>query len=128
MILRTRIAAVIAFIIGAMAVFAGGRVVFLGQMPNYNVIPWLPWYNFTIGVITLVITAPWLWKNHPHARSASVATFAAHATVMFTLLTAYQGIVAGESIRAMTIRLAAWTIILLLLYLPCKLASKLESN
>jgi len=126
--IRTRIAAVIAFIIGAMAVFAGGRVVVLGQMPDYHVIPWLPWYNFTMGVITLVITTPWLWKNHPYARSASVATFAAHATVMLTLLTAYQGIVAGESIRAMTIRLTAWAIILLLLYLPCKSASKSKVN
>jgi len=118
MTLRTRLAAVIAFIIGAMAVFAGGQVVVLGQMPDYHVIPWLPWYNFTMGVITLVVTAPWLWKNSPYARTASLATFAAHATVMLTLLTAYQGIVASESLRAMTIRLTAWSIILLLLYWP----------
>ncbi|WP_457636736.1 hypothetical protein [Oceanithermus sp.] len=99
-----------------MAVFAGGQVVLLGHMPDYHVIPWLPWYNFTVGVITVVITALLLWKALPAGRSASLATFAAHATVMTILLTAYRNEVAIDSLRAMTIRLTAWTVILLLIY------------
>lgn len=120
MTLRTRIAAVIALIIGAMAVFAGGQVVLLGHLPDYHVIPWLPWYNFTVGVITLVVTVPWLWKNTPNGRLASVATFAAHATVMAILLTAYRTEVASDSLRAMTIRLTAWSVVLLLIYWPSR--------
>ncbi|MBI3163511.1 MAG: hypothetical protein HYZ24_02430, partial [Chloroflexi bacterium] len=41
----TKISSILAFIIGAMAVFAGGQVL-LGNLPDYCVINWLPVYNF----------------------------------------------------------------------------------
>lgn len=111
----TKIAAVLALIIGAMAIFAGGKVL-LGILPDYNVINWLPVYNYTAGVLTVSITAVLLWKNHRYARAAAVAVTTAHALVMVILLIAYGPVVAPDSLVAMTVRLVVWTIILALLF------------
>jgi len=73
---RMKVAAVLAFIIGGMAIFSGGQVVLLGKEQNYYVISWLPYYNFTMGVITFFVTAVLLWKNSPYARAAALATLA----------------------------------------------------
>jgi hypothetical protein len=110
----TKIAAVLAFIIGAMAVFAGGRVL-LGTDPGYYVIDWLPVYNFTVGMITVLVTAVLIWKNSRYAWPAAVATLSAHILVMLSLLVAYRDVVAPDSLRAMTIRIVVWLIILALL-------------
>jgi hypothetical protein len=110
-----RVAAVLALVIGAMAIVAGGQVL-LGDMPDYYVIGWLPVYNFTAGVITVLITAVLLWRRHRYGRAAAVITFAAHAAVMGILLAAYRPVVAPDSLRAMTIRLVVWLLILGLLF------------
>jgi hypothetical protein len=110
---RTKIAAVLAFIIGAMAVFAGGRVL-LGTDPGYHVIDWLPVYNFTVGVITVLVTAVLIWKNSRYAWPTAVATLSAHILVMLSLPVAYRGVVAPDSLMAMTVRIVAWLIILAL--------------
>jgi hypothetical protein len=47
----SKVAAGLAFIIGAMAIFAGGQVL-LGRDPGYYVIGWLPIYNFVMGVLS----------------------------------------------------------------------------
>ncbi len=110
-----KIASILAFIIGAMAIFAGGQVLLLGKEMNYYVINWLPYYNFTVGLITFVVTALLIWKNAHYAMPAAIATFAAHAIVMIILLTAYRNVVAKESIVAMTVRLVVWAVILILI-------------
>ncbi|MDT8305556.1 MAG: hypothetical protein RRC07_06435 [Anaerolineae bacterium] len=115
----TKIAAVLALIIGAMAIFAGGKVL-LGIMPDYYVINWLPVYNYTAGILTVALTAILLWANHRYARVAAVATFAVHAVVMLVLQTGYRDVVASDSIRAMTVRLVVWAIILGLLFVPVR--------
>jgi hypothetical protein len=120
-----RIAAVLALIIGAMAVVAGGQVL-LGSVPDYYVIDWLPVYNFTAGLVTTLLTAVLLWRHHRYGRAAAVATFAAHASVMGILLTAYRPVVASDSLRAMTVRLVVWTIILGLLFLGPRLRGARE--
>src|SRR5512133_2892410 len=81
-----KIAAVLALIIGAMAVFAGGKVL-LGIDPGYYVIDWVPVYNFGMGVITVFFTAVLVWKNHRFALLAAGTTLAAHALVMIILWT-----------------------------------------
>lgn len=111
-----KIAAVLAFIIGAMAIFAGGQVL-LGQIPDYYVIDWLPVYNFGVGVITFLLTALLLWKNSRYALAAAAATLTAHSLVMLILQTAYQDVVAPDSLQAMTIRMGVWVVILGLLLL-----------
>lgn len=110
-----KIASVLAFIIGAMAVFAGGKVL-LGNDPGYYVINWLPLYNYTIGILTLFITAVLIWTNGRFAIPAAIGTFSLHAIVMLILQTAYGGVVAPDSIRAMTVRLIVWAMILGLMF------------
>ncbi len=111
----TKIAAILAFIIGAMAVFAGGQAL-LGKDPGYYVINWLLLYNYTAGILTVFITAFLIWTHSRFAMPAAIGTFCLHALVMLILQTAYRSVVAPDSIRAMTIRLIVWGIILALMF------------
>ncbi|MFO7585308.1 MAG: hypothetical protein R6W69_11310 [Anaerolineales bacterium] len=108
-------AAALAFIIGAMAVFAGGQVL-LGSDPGYYVIDWLPVYNYTLGVITVFTTAALIWTNSRLAFPAALATLGVHTLVMVILQIAYRDVVAMDSTMAMTIRMTAWLIILGLMF------------
>jgi len=105
-----KIAAVLAFIIGAMAIFAGGQVL-LGQDPGYYVIDWLPVYNFALGVVSALVTALLIWRGSKWALPAALSTLAAHTLVMVILRTAYSAVVAPDSLRAMTIRIVVWLLI-----------------
>ena len=111
----TKTAAILALIIGGLAVFAGGQAL-LGRDPGYYVINWLLLYNYTVGVLTVCVTAILIWTNHRLALPAAIGTFGAHALVMLVLQVAYRGTVAPDSLRAMTIRLVVWAIILGLLF------------
>ena len=126
-----RIAAILAFIIGAMAIVAGGQVL-LGKVPDYYVINWLPVYNFAMGVLTDFLTAVLIWQNSKYAMSAAIGTFSAHAIVMLILQTAYREVVAPDSIVAMGIRLAVWLTILALMFVQSRknraAAMKLDSQ
>jgi hypothetical protein len=119
---RMKIAAVLALIIGAMAIFAGGRVL-LGVLPDYYVIDWLPIYNFTVGVITVFVTAVLLWKSHRLAKLAAVITFIAHGLVMAILLVFYGAVVASDSLAAMSARGLVWAAILSLLFVQPRVSS-----
>lgn len=114
-----KIASVLAFIIGAMAVFAGGQVL-LGKMPDYYVINWLPVYNYTAGILTVFVTAILIWSRHRLAMPVAIATFVVHALVMLILQTACRDVVAIDSLVAMTVRMAAWIIILALMYVQAR--------
>jgi len=109
-----QMATVLAFIIGAMAIFAGGQVL-LGKDPGYYVIGWLPVYNFMVGLISVFVTAILIWKQSRYALAAAVATLGLHSIVMLTILIAYGDVVAKDSIVAMTIRITVWVIIVGLL-------------
>jgi hypothetical protein len=110
-----KIASILAFIIGAMAIFAGGQVL-IGKDPGYYVIDWLVLYNYTIGILTVFDTAILIWNNHRIALPAAVGTFGLHALVIVILQAAYRSVVAPDSMRAMTIRLVVWVIILGLMF------------
>ena len=110
-----KIAAVPTFIIGAMAVFAGGQVL-LGNLPDYYVINWLPVYNYTVGILTVFVTAILIWSRHRFAMPAAIATFGIHTLVMLILQISYRDVVAIDSIVAMTVRMTIWIIILAMLY------------
>ena len=110
----TKTAAVFTFIIGAMAIFAGGQVV-LGKAMDYYVIDWLPSYNLIIGLISSFFTATVIWRSSKIALPAAIATLVSHASVMLVLQTVYRGVVAEESIKAMTVRITVWLIILALM-------------
>ena len=109
-----KIASALAFIIGAMAVFAGGKVL-LGTLPDYYVIDWLPTYNFIMGMVSIFFSSVVIWKNNKLAMPAAIGTFGIHAIVMLILQTAYREVVAPDSIVAMTVRLVIWAVIIILL-------------
>lgn len=109
-----KIAAVIAFIIGAMAIFAGGQVM-LGEVMDYYVIDWLPVYNLIVGLISFFMTAIIIWKGSKFAMPAAIATLATHGTVMLVLQIAYRDVVAPDSIKAMTVRIVVWLMVLTLM-------------
>jgi len=109
-----KIASVLAFAIGTMAVFAGGRVL-LGTLPDYYVIDWLPTYNFIMGAVSIAFSSIVIWKNNKFAMPAAIGTFSLHAMVMIILQSAYRDLVAPDSVMAMTVRLIVWAIIIGLL-------------
>lgn len=117
-----KIAAILAVIIGVMAVFAGGRVL-LGVLPDYYIIDWLPIYNFAAGAISVFVTSILIWRNNKLAMPVAMTTFAAHAAVMLILLTAYRQVVAPDSLVAMTIRITVWVTILILLLIQRRQSS-----
>lgn len=121
----TKIASALAFIIGAMAIVAGAQVL-MGNDPGYYVINWLPIYNYTIGILTVFITAIFIFTNSRFALPAAIGTFSLHAIVLFILLTAYRNTVAPDSIRAMTIRLVVWVIILGLMFIQARKNKSLQ--
>lgn len=110
-----KIASVLAFLIGVIAVVAGGLVL-LGMPTDYYVINWLLLYNYTAGVLTVSLTAILIWRNNKLAMPAAIATFGAHTSIMLILLTAYRGIVSAHSLEDMTVRIVAWLIILTLMF------------
>lgn len=110
-----KIASIFAFVIGVMAIYAGVKPL-LGNNPAYNVLSWLPLYNYTMGVLTVFITAILIWKDSRLAMPVSIGTFTIHTAVMVILQTAYRGIVAAESLEAMTTRLIVWVVILGLMF------------
>ena len=107
-----KIGAVLAFIIGAAAIFAGLRVGFLGRDPGYDVIAWLPIHNLVIGVVTVFITAVFIWKNSKYALTAVVATLAMHLLTMGVLLIGFGDTVAKQSLVATGIRIVVWLVVL----------------
>ena len=110
-----KISAVLAWIIGLMAIFAGGGVL-LGRDPGYYVINWLPVYNYTVGILTIFVTAILIWSRHRLAMPVAIATFGIHTLVMLILQISYRDVVAIDSIVAMTVRMTIWIIILAMLY------------
>ncbi|MBT3190266.1 MAG: hypothetical protein HN736_01595 [Anaerolineae bacterium] len=112
---RIKTATILSFIIGAMAVFIGVRVAFLGQKMPYYVIGWLPIYNLILGLLTVFLSTILIWKNTRFALPISIATLISHSTVTFFLLITYNGTVSIFSLIAMAIRIATWVIIIRLL-------------
>lgn len=109
-----RIAAVLAFIIGAMAIFAGSQVL-LGRDPGYYVISWLPVYNLIIGLLSVIVAFVLIWRGSRYAIPAAVVILGLHILVFLTILIGYANVVATDSLVAMTIRIGVWLVILALL-------------
>ncbi len=110
-----KIAAVLAFAIGAMSVVSGWRAM-QGWDPGYSVLGWLPVYNFTIGILTVFIPAVLIWRAHRFALPAAVGTFSLHTLVFLLLITFFRAEVAAESISAMLFRLGVWLAVLGLMF------------
>ncbi len=112
---HTKIATILSLVIGAMAVFIGVRVAFLGQKMPYYVIGWLPVYNLVLGLMAVFLSTILIWKNSRFALPISIATLISHSAVTLFLLISYSGIVSIFSLIAMAIRIVTWVIIIKLL-------------
>ena len=113
--LISKLPSVLAFLVGAMSIVAGG-IVLRGWKPGWSVISWLPVYNFVVGLLTL-IPAYLLWTNQRFAFTASMITFSLHAVVLLLLFTAFRNTAAFQSVGAMSFRLIVWVAILALLWI-----------
>ena len=113
------IAAVLAFILGAMSIVAGGKVM-QGWQPGWLILNWLPVYNFIMGLVTVFVPTILIWKNSPYAIPAALATLGIHAIVLILLVTVFCETTAVQSIFAMIARLAVWVAILALLFRSLK--------
>lgn len=112
--LLAKLPSLLAFLVGGLSILAGGMVL-RGWRPGWNVIGWLPVYNFIVGLLTLV-PAYLLWINHRAALAASIVTFSLHALVILLLFTVFRNTAAFQSLGAMTFRVATWIVILALLW------------
>ncbi len=97
-----------------MSIVAGGKAM-QGWNPGYNVLSWLPVYNFVMGILAL-IPAVLLWINHRFGLAASIATLSVHALVFLLLLITFRDQVAVQSIAAMIFRLVVWVVVLGLMF------------
>lgn len=109
-----KISSVLAVVIGIMAIFVSTKAM-RGWQPGWKVIPWLPVYNFVMGILSLV-PAVLLWINHPYALTTSLITVGIHAIVLLLLLTFFRDRIAAQSARAMGFRVVVWVVILVLLW------------
>jgi len=112
--IKTKIAAVLAFLVGAMSIVAGGRAM-QGWDPGYLVLNWLPVYNFSMGFLS-VIVAILIWKNNRYAKPAAIGVLGAHVIVELLLLTQIFGASATTSVYAMLFRIVVWLIVLGLMF------------
>ncbi|WP_111707647.1 hypothetical protein [Lutibacter citreus] len=105
-------ASILAFIIGAMSIFAGSKVLLGIDTKNYTVLNWLVIYNVIFGFIS-IIAAYLIWLKHKFTKKAIVFILASHLMLLFYLYF-FNKNVASESINAMVFRTSIWVVIALL--------------
>ncbi len=120
---RIKNAAILAFILGITAIFAGARVAIFKQGMPYTILQGLPAYNLILGIFSILPVTFWIWKQSKFAIPASIAILSCHSLVLLVLLVAYFGTVSVYSLGAMLFRVIVWSIILRLLLLHKKEAS-----
>ena len=87
---------------------------------DYYVIDWIPVYNLIVGIISAFFTAIVIWKGSKIALPAAIGTLISHSAVMVILQTAYRDVVAPDSIKATTVRIVLWLIILTLMIIQAR--------
>ncbi|MEZ5444968.1 MAG: hypothetical protein R3F45_04185 [Gammaproteobacteria bacterium] len=109
-IVRTIVVAV-AVLFGVVTLFAGGRVL-LGSDPGYVVFRPLLIYNTAMGIAYLAAGII-VWRNVNAGRNAAGAIFLLNLVVLVGIVVIYRsgGIVAVDSLRAMTLRTVVWLVL-----------------
>jgi len=107
-----KIAAVLALLLGAMSVFAGGKVLLGIDTKNYTVLNGLVVYNVILGFFSIVV-AYCIWKQKQKAKNSVFLVLTLHFLVLM-YLTFMSKTVATESIKAMLFRVSVWLVIVLL--------------
>lgn len=109
------LAAAVAILFGVATLFAGGRVL-LGSDPGYAVFRPLLIYNTAMGVAYLAAGVT-VWRSVNVGRYAAGAIFLLNLLVLLGILVVYRsgGVVAVDSLRAMTLRTVVWLALFLAL-------------
>jgi hypothetical protein len=110
--LSKKFAAILAFTLGVMSVFAGSKVLLEIDTKDYNVLVWLVTYNVIFGAISIVV-AYFIWKNYSKVKTLTLFVLAIHFMV-FMYLKFVSVSAASESIKAMLFRTSIWVLIVVL--------------
>jgi hypothetical protein len=110
-----KIAAVVSLLIGLMAAFTGTRVLLGSFIPDYNVLTWLVYYNVFMGLVS-ILTGLLIWKNYSKVLVFPLGITAGHISVLLSLLTIFNSVVAQQSINAMIFRSSIWLILLFVVW------------
>ncbi|VAX22898.1 hypothetical protein MNBD_IGNAVI01-697 [hydrothermal vent metagenome] len=104
-----KIVAVLAALMGLMALVTGSRVLLGLFDPGYQYFTALLVYNVTLGVVS-ILAGYFIWKKENVALYFSYFITGAHIIVFLLLITVFNDIIAYQSINAMTFRSVAWII------------------
>ncbi len=110
-----KIVAVLATIIGIMAVVTGSRVLLGGFDPDYQYFNSLVSYNVIMGVIS-VIAGILIWQRNSKAIFISFFITVAHITVFLLLKTVFSDVISDHSVNAMTFRSVVWMIFTVIIW------------
>ena len=103
------IIAVLAAIVGTMAVITGSRVLLGLFNPDYEYFTGLLVYNVIMGLVSIV-TGVLIWKRNSNAYLISLIIAIAHIVVFILLITAFSDVISDHSVNAMTFRSVIWLI------------------
>jgi hypothetical protein len=106
---RSRLAALLALVIGLLTIGEGGMVLLGIETKPYPVLPWLLRYNVAMGFVSLA-AGHGLWREQKWAATLSRIVLACHGLAFLSLVGIYLlgKTVAVNSIGAMLLRTAIW--------------------
>lgn len=110
-----KITAVIAAIIGIMAVVTGLRVLLGSFDPGYQYFISLVSYNVLLGAVSVYVGIL-IWQMHKKALFYSIIITGSHIMVLLLLLTIFKDVISTSSIGAMTFRSIVWTVFSLIVW------------
>lgn len=110
-----RIVAVLAALVGIMAVVAGSRVLLGLLVPDYQYFTSLIVYNVFMGIVS-VIAGVIIWKRNNNSLLCASIISSFHIIVLLLLLTVFNDVISGHSINAMTFRSVAWVIFSIIIW------------
>jgi len=119
-----KIVAVLAAIMGLMAVVTGSRVLLGLFDPGYQYFTALLVYNITMGVVS-ILAGYFIWKQENAALYLAYFITGAHIIVFLLLKTIFSDVISYHSVDAMTFRSVAWIIFSVIIW---KGNSKVNEN
>ncbi len=110
-----KIIAILASIIGIMAVITGSRVL-LGMFdPGYDYFTSLIAYNVIMSLVSL-FAGLLIWKRNKNVLLLAIVITMAHIIVLLLLKTVFSDVISDHSVNAMTFRSVIWIIFSLVVW------------
>lgn len=111
-----RLTAIPAFMIGLLSIKEGGSVLLGLSTKAYPVLPWLVWYNFVMGFVS-VIAGAGLWTQRRWGGVLAAVILLSHGIVFLSLMALVMlgKTVARISTMAMLFRTAIWLVLYMVL-------------